>query len=169
MPTIVSWPGHIEKGTVCEHNVCHTDFFRTFADILGVELPDEAAEDSYSNLGLWNGTDDCDRNATVYSCSSGYMGVVSGGWKLNLCANGGATPEAMKSAFTKTPIEQKFELYNLNEDISETTDLLDAQPEIVEKLKAEMTKAFENGRSTPGVKRENYVPKSYPWVQINWK
>ena len=82
---------------------------------------------SFSNLQLWKQNGHGNRKSTVYSCGSGYMGIVSGRWKLQCCENGGDMPEALKSAFTKQTIEQQFELYDLASDIEETNNVNEAK------------------------------------------
>lgn len=168
VPTIVHYPAMISPGSICESNVCHTDFFRTFAELLGVDVPEDAAEDSYSNLELWKGTGKCGRKATVYSSGAGYFGIVSGKWKLACCENGGDGEAAMRSAFTKTPIRQQFELYNMEEDVREERNVIKEHPEIVKELTTELTRCLENGRPTDGKKQANFEP-DYPWIQVNWK
>ncbi len=169
VPTIVSWPAAIPAGTVCDSLVCHSDFFRSFSDILGISLPDNAAEDSISNLPLWKDPKASVREDAVFACSSGYMAIEKDGWKLELCENGGDTPKAMGSAFQGRPVDQKFELYNLRSDVRETTDVYEQQPEIVEQLKQQLTKRLDDGRTTDGAPQENFVPEDELWVQINWK
>jgi arylsulfatase A-like enzyme len=168
VPTIVHYPAMITPNTACDSNVCHTDFFRTFTELLNIDVPQAAAEDSFSNLSLWKQTGECERKATIYNCSSGYFGIVSGEWKLACCEQGGDTQKAMNSAFSKKPIEQEFELYNLAEDTGERVNVIDRHPDVVNLLKEELTKSLERGRSTHGTAQENFEP-DYLWVQINWK
>lgn len=168
VPTIVHYPKMIQENTTCDSNVCHTDFFRTFAEMLQVELPQNAAEDSFSNLNLWKQDGSCDRKATVYTCGAGYFGIAAGQWKLNCCTNGGIGREAMESAFKKVPYKQDFELYNVYEDISEEHNVIEENSDVVQELKAELTRCLDQGRSTDGEMQKNFIPP-YPWVQINWK
>jgi arylsulfatase A len=53
----------------------------------------------------------------------------------------------------------------MEEDPGETTNLYFEYPEIVERMKAEITKIIENGRSTPGLPQP-YVKED--WPQITW-
>ena len=47
------------------------------------------------------------------------------------------------------------ELYNLESDLSETKDVLAANPEVVAKLTALMQRYISEGRSTPGAAQKN--------------
>ncbi|MFI3200091.1 MAG: arylsulfatase [Eubacteriales bacterium] len=167
VPTIISCPNMIEKNTSCNKNICHTDFFATFAQLFSQELKDDVAEDSFSNLALWEGTGDCERTSSVYTCLTGHLGVVKDGWKLNCCENGCETKELILSTFKGEYCPQKFELYNLNVDPSEANNLIDNESEKVEELTVELIKVFDNGRSTKGEKQENNLCDN--WHQINFK
>ena len=63
VPFIVRWPEVVKPGSVWDGPVCQTDLLATFADILGVKLPDNAGEDSVSFHGALTGeagtTSDC--------------------------------------------------------------------------------------------------------------
>jgi len=52
VPFIARWPGEIEPGSTCSETIRLNDFMATTADLLGVKLPDNAAEDSASILPL---------------------------------------------------------------------------------------------------------------------
>lgn len=168
VPTIVSYPNMIEPNSVCDENICHTDFFKTFAEILGVEALDNQAEDSYSNLKLWQGKKENPRENTVYSSASGYFSICEDNFKLICCENGGAGFKLMNSARTHKKVDTYFELFDLSSDPAETTNIIDKHPEIVERLLKKLDLSYENGRQTEGVKQKNFEP-DYPWIQINWK
>lgn len=163
LPTIVRYPKMVAPGTTCDANICHTDFFATFAELLGVTLPDDAAEDSFSNLPLWKGEDKCDRYATMCTSALGYLGLIRGGYKL-CCAGGGRGREYMDAIRQGKPIHIEYELYNLDEDIGETKNIIQERPDIAEMLKRELLRVLDQGRSTPGVPQQNYIPET-PWVQ----
>ena len=48
MPFLLRWPGHVEAGLVSDQLLCFTDVISTLADVVGAELPDDAAPDSVS-------------------------------------------------------------------------------------------------------------------------
>ena len=47
------------------------------------------------------------------------------------------------------------ELYNLKDDLSETRDVLAANPDVVERLTKLMQQYIDRGRSTPGAPQKN--------------
>lgn len=167
IPTIISYPALIKKDTVCDIDICLTDFFETFAQMLDVEYPSDYAEDSFSLMSLFTGEGKYERKANVCMSGGGYLGIIKDNWKLTCCENGGATKEHMMAARDYKKLDQKFELYNLKDDISEKNNIIDCNPEIAEKLLKELNTDFDNGRSNKGPKEENYKPEF--WYQINWK
>jgi arylsulfatase A-like enzyme len=48
VPFIVRWPRHAQPGSVSDQLVCLMDLMATCAEVVGVKLPDNAAEDSVS-------------------------------------------------------------------------------------------------------------------------
>lgn len=166
LPTIVHYPKEIAPNTQSDANICHTDFYATFADPLGVTLPDDVAEDSFSNLDIWRGGDKCDRIATVCTSAMGYLGIVRGGYKL-CCTEGGRGKEYVNAIKEKTYFPIQYELYNLYEDIAEEHNIIDERPEIAAQLKRELHRVLDQGRSTQGKPQQNYIPDT-PWVQTNF-
>ncbi len=143
VPFVVRWPGVVKPGSVCGQLVHHADLIATFADALGVKLPETAAEDSFSLMPLLRGGDAPVREGAVSAAASGTFAVRKGPWKLIPGPAGAAVPG---------------QLFNLAEDIGETKDLAAAHPEKVAELAALLTTWVEDGRSTPGAKQTNDVP-----------
>src|SRR5690606_19871593 len=55
VPFVVRWPGQTAVGIETEQLVCLTDVMATVAESIGVELPDDAGEDSISFLPVLRG------------------------------------------------------------------------------------------------------------------
>lgn len=160
-PTIVTYPNYIPKGTTTDRLVCHTDFFETFAEFFNSEIPDDAAEDSISNLSLWNGKDDEVREDIVHSSGNGGLSIRTNQWKLNFVEDGGASWND-KGTFGPS------ELFRIDVD-DEYMDIFGDKPEIVEELTEKMERYIKMGRSTPGDKQEN--ERNNPdglWEQVDW-
>ncbi len=84
VPFIVSWPGKLRPATTSNQIVCLTDLFRTCAAILGVRLPDTAAEDSMSLLPAFLGGTPTEpvREAIVHHSVDGSFAIRQRRWKL---------------------------------------------------------------------------------------
>ena len=164
IPLIIRWPEHIRAGSICEETVCLVDLLRTMADILGQTLPDDAGEDSVSNLQLWEGKSGPIREATVHHSIDGSFSIRQGRWKLELCPGSGgwSYPRPGKECAGLPPIQ----LYDLETDIGERRNLQAEHPEIVRRLTLLLADYVENGRSTPGKPQANTGPKR--WPQLTW-
>ncbi|MEM1296453.1 MAG: arylsulfatase, partial [Verrucomicrobiota bacterium] len=86
VPFLVRWPAEVKSGTESKATICTTDFFATFAEILGKleTIPDEAAEDSFSFLPAMLGESDTTRPFTVHHSIGGQFAIRKGPWKLLL-------------------------------------------------------------------------------------
>lgn len=155
IPLIVKWPDRIKPGSVLDEPVCLTDFMATVADIVEYELPDNAAEDSVSNLPVWIG-EDCTkplREAIVHHSIDGSFSIRKGEWKLEMCpGSGGWSDPKPGEELEGAP---KIQLYNMEEDITEKKNVYDQHPEVVDKLKKLLMRYIKEGRSTPGKTQEN--------------
>ncbi|TRX59225.1 sulfatase-like hydrolase/transferase [Fulvivirga sp. M361] len=94
---------------------------------------------------------------------NGYNTAMVGKWKLNMLRGSGGS---LQPTFIEPQAgEAPFELYNLEDDPGETTNLYFQHPGIVDRLKVRITEIVENGRSTPGVP-QGFVKEN--WNQLTW-
>jgi len=162
-PTIVSYPRMIEPGTTSNHMVSHSDFYRTIAELLDAEIPDDAAEDSHSALSLWQGHDKATREDVVHSAGNGGLSIRRGFWKLNLVADGGGF-----AALNNTNFEPN-ELFDLRSDVSETKNVIDDHSDVVKELTDALADYVKSGRSTEGKSQKNARNNPYgDWEQLEW-
>ena len=131
-PFVARWPGRIKAGSVNHDVICLNDFFATCADILGVDFPANAAEDSASILPALMGKADAPLREAIINQAPAGLAIRQGSWKYIVFRNGNR------------------ELYNLKEDISETTDVANTNAEVADRLEKLMQSYFDRGRSTPG-------------------
>jgi arylsulfatase A-like enzyme len=158
IPFIVRWPAKVKAGASSDQLTCLTDFMATCADILGVKLPDNAAEDSVSILPALLGTAGGPlREAVVHHSINGSFSICQGNWKLELCAGSGgwSVPRPGSKEEQGLPPVQ---LYDLSSDIGEKVNVQDKHPDVVARLTKLLEKYVADGRSTPGAKQENAVP-----------
>ncbi|NKB70896.1 MAG: sulfatase-like hydrolase/transferase [Candidatus Latescibacteria bacterium] len=165
IPFIVRWPEIIAPGAQTGQTFCLTDLTATMAEITGHDLPDKAAEDSVSNLSIWDGTAvQPVREATVHHSINGSFSIRQGKWKLEMCAGSGgwSAPRPGKECEGLPPIQ----LYDLANDIGERQNIYDQYPKVVEGLRSLLTRYVENGRSTPGARQSNTGEAK--WEQLWW-
>ena len=156
VPFIVRWPGTVKPGSVCRQLVHQADLLRTFADVLGAKLPDNAGEDSFSLLPLLRGEDKPIRANAVSASSGGVPALRLGNWNYIPAPGSGGWG-------TGGDQSQPVQVYNLTDDLGETNNLAAAEPVKVAEMKALLEKLITDGRSTPGAAQKNDVEvKRYP-------
>jgi uncharacterized sulfatase len=121
-PLIVQWPGKINGGQVSDAIISSVDFFPTFAELAGVELPSTQVFDGESLLEvLTGGGFDMERaifwHYPVYHHDAPASVIRKGEWKLIHYLH-----------------NDKRCLFNLAEDMGETTDLSGQEPEKTDEL-----------------------------------
>lgn len=137
VPFIVRWPGKVEAGARSDVPLSLTDMMATFADHFGYDLPDNAAEDSYSvsNAVFAGEEESTERPVLIADDTRGDFSIRSGSWKL----------------IKLVPHERngldrvKYELYDLAQDPYETRDQVESHPEIVQRLKHLLAETEQKG------------------------
>jgi arylsulfatase A len=150
VPFLVRWPSGIKQpGRSWDQVVGQVDLLATFAELLGVTLPDNAGEDSQSFAAVFtNPIKDYVRRPLINHSSHGRFAITEGDWKLVL-------PNK----------KQGMELYNLSTDPMEKNNVAALHPEQLEQLKKQATTIVLNGRTTPGTVQPNDT--GY-WNHLYW-
>ncbi len=114
IPMIVSWPGHVQSAATCDEPVVSCDYYPTFSELSGFDLPGNQTLDGVSLASLFTSPQSkLERDAIYwYYPHNNQSSVRCGDWKLieNLTTG-------------------NIELYNLANDISETTEQKYDHPE----------------------------------------
>lgn len=167
VPYLVRWPGVLPAGTRSQHLIAQVDLLATCAELVGVRLPDGAGEDSVSHLAWFRGREPApvSRLPLVQQSSDGSFALRDGKWKLCLCPGSGgwSFPNPEKDDTTGMP---RFQLFDLDRDPSETSNVVQAHPEVVARLGRTLKTLILRGRSTPGVDQGG-APVSH-WPQTAW-
>ncbi|MDX8340694.1 arylsulfatase [Draconibacterium sp. IB214405] len=129
VPFIASWPGKIPEGTTSDHISAFWDILPTFTDIIGAPAPGNI--DGISMLPTLSGKGTQSEHEYLYwefHVWGGRKAVRMGDWK------------GVQYGISKDP-DVPIQLYNLKNDIGETTDVADKYPEVVEQIKEIMGSA----------------------------
>lgn len=166
VPFVVRWPAVVRAGRTCAEPVGQVDLLATCADLLGVKLPADAGEDSFSLLPALRGDEYPRplRGALIHHSGSGFFAIREGAWKLNLFRGSGGSLAPRWIA--PRPGEPAFELYDLVRDLRETTNVAAQHPDVTARLSALATRLVREGRSTPGPARANDGPAL--WPELTW-
>ena len=127
VPTIMRWPSKIPAGSVCSEVAAACDILPTFAKLAKAELPKRKI-DGKNIWRLMSGKKDAKspHKQFYYYRGAGLRAVRSGDWKLHI---GGGNKKQKKEGTKPT-----LTLYNLADDIGETTDVAAANQKIVQRL-----------------------------------
>lgn len=164
-PLIVRWPGRVAAGSKSDRLISLVDFMATCADLLQVKLPADAGEDSISFLPLLLGQTSASlREVLVESSNNGSFAIREGQWKLALCPDSGgwSFPRPGSKEAAGLP---RFQLFDLQADPGEQTNVLSAHPEVAQRLGRLLRDYIRNGRSTPGPTQQNALANAWPQTQ----
>ena len=159
MPTIMKWPGHIPAGRVQDKAAMTIDLLPTIAHLTGANLPDKKIDGKNIWPFISQGSDkDSPQEAYyVYYNRNELQAVIMGKWKLYFPHAFRSLPPGVELRDDGIPVKYQMNqlealaLYNIEEDLAETNNLVDDQPEIVlkmqelaEKARADMGDALQD-------------------------
>lgn len=127
VPTVARWPGRIEPGTRTDHIAANYDLPATLAEVAGVEF--QGNGDGLSFVPEMLGRQEDQKAAPfLFWDFPGYGGQIAvrmGKWK------------GIKTGLRRNP-DAPLELYNLENDIGETNNVVDKHPEVAKKIESLM-------------------------------
>jgi|Deesub1362B_J571_1020462.scaffolds.fasta_scaffold01224_2 arylsulfatase len=130
VPMIARWKEKIHPGTVSEEPTAFWDFLPTFCELAGVTPP--ADTDGISLLPILFGKKEYRRHEYLYwefPSYGGQQAVRIGDWK------------GVRRGLKRKDTDTRIQLYNLKEDIGETTNVAERHPEVVARIKEIMVNA----------------------------
>ena len=114
VPCIMSWPGHFPENEVRDQMVASIDIYPTVAKYCGVDLPDRIIDGMDISSVIESGQAESPRK-TMHWELGGRWAVHDGDWKL--------------------VSDEGLFLSDLSKDVTETKNIADQHPDIVERLK----------------------------------
>lgn len=139
-PCIMRWPGRIPAGTQCDELAATIDLFPTISGLIGARLPSHPID----GLDIWPLISGQPGAKTPHKYYCYYWGnqleaIRAGDWKLHFphsyrCVQGEPGKDGLPAAYGQKQIG--LALYNLAEDIGETTDVKERHPDVVGQLQA---------------------------------
>jgi arylsulfatase A-like enzyme len=129
VPCVVAWPGHVKAGTVTDSLLCSVDFYPTLLEMVRLAPPDAATLDGLSQVPALTGAG---RPREIVFCFFPHytpatgnipgVWVRKGDWKL------------IRFFHDSPDQSDRYELYNLENDIGESTNLAEEIPVKVTEL-----------------------------------
>jgi arylsulfatase A-like enzyme len=141
---LARWPGQVTAGRVTDEPWAFWDFLPTAAELVGADLPEGFRTDGLSLVSFLKGGPAPQREYFYWELHEGrpIQAIRFGDWKA--VRNGPSTA---------------FELYNLKDDVGETTDLASQRPDLVAKAESLIQQARVDDPNWPFVERSKAKKK----------
>ena len=161
VPAIAWWPGQIPAGTSSDAVTGMFDLLPTLAKLAGTAPPADRTLDGMDIWPVLAGEPDAKGHDVFYYFRGFRLEAVrSGPWKLHLGAGGPA--QRNRNASPATP-----ELYNLERDLGESTNVAAEHAEVVTRLTA-LAEAMASDLGVdgigPGCRELGRDPNPLPWI-----
>lgn len=127
VPFLARWPEAIEPGRTETGIAASIDLYTTLARLGGAEVPRDRAVDGLDLSGVFLEGAPSPRDTFIYHAFGALQAVRKGPWKLFT---------ARKSFPSREPETGLRELYNLRDDVGETTNVYEQHPDVVAELDA---------------------------------
>jgi arylsulfatase A len=152
VPLIVRWPGKIKPASKSEAVVSSVDFYPTFLELAKGKKPENQVLDGISMLpaltrNKFNPEREVFTHYPVYHHEQPMSALRKGDWKI-----------------VENLVTGEFDLYNLEYDVNEMTDLKFSYPERLQEMKAALKNWQEDTRAAMPVPNPEFDPlRRYEW------
>lgn len=139
-PCLAWWPGHVPAGSECDELTTAMDWLPTIAKLIDAQIPTDRTIDGHDIWPLLSGDADATTPYHTFWCYYGgeLRAIRDGRFKLHfphqyrtLAGRAGGTGGS-PAGYEQATIG--LELYDLENDPGETTNVADQHPEVVERL-----------------------------------
>ncbi len=149
-PFITRWKGRIAPG-VSDELVCTIDLAASVAGMVDAELANSACVDSFDvHEALLDASAASSRDHLVQQDNGtvGNFGLRVGEWKFLKHARSKANNLQVNKKLARTKVP-KYQLFNLNSDPGEKTNLIEQNSDIASEMKSRLEELIAQGRSRP--------------------
>lgn len=135
VPYVFRWKGNVAPGRTESTPINSVDLYPTLVELAGGELPQDYPLDGVSYAKLLKEQKPLERGKPLFWHFPGYLGATGDTWRT--------TPGSVVRSGDWKLIEYfedgRLELYNLRDDIGETTNLADKEPAKAQELHKQLT------------------------------
>ena len=155
VPYIFRWPGTIPAGKTCDTTICGVDLYPTLLDITGAQRPADYPLDgvSYRKVLTSGGSAKLDRDA-MYWHFPGYLGAGDNSWRTLPVGVIRSGDWKLLEFFE----DNRLELYNVRNDLSEKHDLAKEEPAKAKELQTKLAawrKELKAPMPTPNTEKDS--------------
>jgi arylsulfatase A len=145
VPGIMQWPGFVRPGSVSHEPICGVDILPTLCEIAGADVPEDRKIDGASIVPVLAGKPIARTTPLYWQFNRAHSDVKValrvGEWKLLATLTGtnwkpGGEIRLEDERVMKAAELDRFELYNLQADLGEQTNLVETEPAKLAELKS---------------------------------
>jgi len=155
VPLIVRWPGHMRAGRVTDDPVINTDWVPTLLEMIGQPIPRGLDGVSFAS----------------FLAGRGPVPVRTLFWHFPHYTNQGSRPSgAVRDGnwmMVEYYDEEKAELYDLRQDVSETQDVAASQAERVSRMRAALPARCRDVRAPSNTPNPVFDPVKYRQLYVD--
>jgi arylsulfatase A len=148
VPYVLRWPGRVPPGSVCDETLSLVDTIATVAALVGEPLPElkVGAEDSHNMLSAWLAEkyESPIRPDIILHSADGNFAIRRGRWKW---IEGDYHPGTKAGAAKQRAEQFHRQLYDLSEDVAETTDVASGYRQVASELETLLQRYRKGGYS----------------------
>lgn len=165
IPAVIKWKGKIKGNKVSDEIIHHSDYFPTFAEAAGVELPDDRVIDGKNLLPMLVNESNLERE-TLYWFNP-HFNPDSGTSVVPSAAIRDGNYKLIKHYSENSYSNGKVELFNLKEDIGEINNLVNEIPDKVKELDIKLNKWLNETDAVIPVKKGGLTEDKFKIPQSN--
>jgi len=160
VPMIVRWPQKVPANSKTDELVSQIDVMATLASVVGFELPNDAAEDSYNLLPLWTEkSKNSTRDSLVHNTFKGAYAIRSGDWSLIAHKSGNQNRRMerfnygvwQKKHGYQSDDNVKGQLFDMKNDSGQRKNLIEQNPKKTKELTQLLQQIRNQGYSAPRI------------------
>jgi len=160
VPFIIKWPKKITAGYISDEVISQVDIMATLASIIGIELPENSAPDSYDFTDVITGKkyNSPLREATIHNTYKTKWGIRKGDYLYINDSTGGhrELPESFKKLTGYTDFNTKGILFNMVEDPEQRVNLYEKYPEKIIEMNG-LIQEYRNSSNSVKITNNKYV------------
>lgn len=145
IPFLAKWPGHIKPRTTTNHYAANYDFLATVADLAGLETPKNQDGISFVPALLDKQEQQAQHESMIFASELGPAVITPDGWKLRAVFDRSKCYDYTQFGLFRGHITDnvRLQLFNMEMDIREETDVANENPDQVKKMLPLLMKGCE--------------------------